>query len=53
MNPTLKLSGLTLRVRNLEAQLAFYRDLLRMQAVSQEGNRTDLALSGGEFTLLS
>ncbi|MBF6595435.1 MAG: VOC family protein [Thermaceae bacterium] len=51
MNPTLKLSGLTLRVRNLEAQLAFYRDLLGMQAVSQEGNRTDLALSGGEFTL--
>jgi catechol 2,3-dioxygenase len=49
--PTLALTGLTLRVRDLERQLAFYRDLLGLEVVRSEGNHTDLAPAGRKFTL--
>ena len=51
MNPSLKLTGLTLRVRDLDAQLAFYRDLLGLEVVSREDHRVQLAPAGREFTL--
>ena len=51
MNSTLKLTGLTLRVRDLDAQLAFYRDLLGLEVVSRQGDRVDLAPPGRGFTL--
>ena len=62
MSKTLELTGLTLRVKDLEQQLAFYRDLLGLEVVSQghpaqsqhgleSPPRTDLALPGGKFTL--
>jgi catechol 2,3-dioxygenase len=51
MNPSLKLTGLTLRVRDLEPQLSFYRDLLGLEVVWHEGDQVQLAPSGREFTL--
>lgn len=51
MTKTLELAGLTLRVKNLEQQLAFYRDLMGLEVVTTQGNRTDLALPGRRFTL--
>lgn len=48
---TLALTGLTLRVRDLERQLAFYRDLLGLEVLRAEGGRTDLAPAGRRFTL--
>jgi catechol 2,3-dioxygenase len=48
---TLELKSLTLRVKNLEAQLAFYRDLLGLEVVHSVGNRTDLSPAGRRFTL--
>jgi len=51
MNPTLKLTGLTLRVRDLEAQRAFYRDLLGLEELGQEENQVQLAPAGRGFTL--
>jgi catechol 2,3-dioxygenase len=50
MTPTLKLTGLTLRVKDLEAQLEFYK-LLGFQVIHSEGNQTDLALPGQHFKL--
>lgn len=47
----LSLTGLTLRVQNLERQLAFYRDLLGLEVVNSQGNQTDLAPTGQQFTL--
>lgn len=48
---TLALTGLTLRVQNLERQLAFYRDLLGLELVQHKGPQTALALPGRHFTL--
>lgn len=48
---TLQLTGLTLRVRDLEKQLEFYRDLLGFSILSSEGNTTELALGQKHFTL--
>lgn len=50
-NQTLALTGLTLRVQNLEHQLAFYRDLLGLEVVQRQGPQTELALPGRRFTL--
>ncbi len=50
-NPSLALRGLTLRVQNLERQMAFYCGLLGLEVVRQEGAQTDLAPAGGGFTL--
>ncbi|RIH89581.1 VOC family protein [Calidithermus roseus] len=49
--PTLALTGLTLRVRDLERQLAFYRDLLGLEITHSEGNRTILSPAGRKFAL--
>ncbi|GIW38510.1 MAG: glyoxalase [Meiothermus sp.] len=51
MTPTLALTGLTLRVQNLERQLAFYRGLLGLEVLYQQGPETTLAPTGGKFTL--
>ncbi len=48
---TLALTGLTLRVQNLERQLAFYRDLLGLEVLRSQGQQTELALPGRHFTL--
>jgi catechol 2,3-dioxygenase len=48
---TLQLVGLTLRVRDLEKQLEFYRDLLGFSVLRSEGNQTKLALAQKLFTL--
>ena len=48
---TLELLGLTLRVQNLETQLAFYRDLLGLEITQQEGNQTVLSPAGRQFSL--
>jgi catechol 2,3-dioxygenase len=48
---TLQLTGLTLRVKDLEKQLEFYRDLLGFNILSSEGNTTELALGQEYFTL--
>jgi catechol 2,3-dioxygenase len=48
---TLALTGLTLRVQNLERQLAFYRDLLGLEVIRSQGPQTELALPGRRFTL--
>jgi catechol 2,3-dioxygenase len=48
---SLTLTGLTLRVQNLERQLAFYRDLLGLKVISSQGLQTDLAPAGRHFTL--
>jgi catechol 2,3-dioxygenase len=48
---SLQLTGLTLRVKDLEKQLEFYRDLLGFEMVRSAGNQTDLALTGKRFTL--
>ncbi|MDW8424575.1 MAG: VOC family protein [Meiothermus sp.] len=48
---SLSLTGLTLRVQHIERQLAFYRDLLGLEVVDQQGPRTDLAPAGRAFTL--
>lgn len=50
-SPTLLLTGLTLRVQNLERQLAFYRDLLGLEVIRQHGSQTELAPAGSKFTL--
>lgn len=49
--PTLALTGLTLRVRDLEKALAFYRDLLGLEVIRSEGNRTALSPAGRKFSL--
>ncbi|GEM83367.1 VOC family protein [Meiothermus hypogaeus] len=51
MVPTLALTGLTLRVQDLERQLAFYRGLLGLEVLYQQGPETTLAPTGGKFTL--
>jgi catechol 2,3-dioxygenase len=51
MDTTLRLKGLTLRVKTLEKQLEFYRDLLGFQVIGSNGNQTVLALAGNHFTL--
>ncbi|WP_337870981.1 VOC family protein [Meiothermus sp.] len=48
---TLALTALTLRVQNLERQLAFYGDLLGLEVVQRQGPQTELALPGRHFTL--
>lgn len=48
---TFELTGLTLRVNNLEQQLAFYRDLMGFKVITSQGNRTDLAPAQHKFTL--
>ncbi len=48
---TLQLTGLTLRVKNLEEQLEFYRDLLGFSVIGTEGNKTNLTLGQQHFTL--
>jgi catechol 2,3-dioxygenase len=48
---SLQLTGLTLRVKDLEKQLEFYRDLLGFEVFRSEGKQTDLALAGKHFTL--
>lgn len=50
-NKTLALTGLTLRVQNLERQLAFYCDWLGLEVVQRQGPQTELALPGRHFTL--
>lgn len=50
-SPTLALTGLTLRVQNLERQLAFYRDLLGLEVIRSQQQETELALPGRHFTL--
>ena len=51
MNTTLRLTGLTLRVRDLSKQLEFYCDLLGFEIIGQEGQETQLALGNHHFTL--
>lgn len=48
---TLQLTGLTLRVKDLEKQLEFYRDLLGFNILSSNNNKTELALGQKHFTL--
>jgi catechol 2,3-dioxygenase len=48
---TMQLTGLTLRVKDLEKQLEFYRDLLGFSILRSEDNRTELALEQKHFTL--
>ncbi len=48
---TLELRGLTLRVKNLERQLEFYRDLLGLGIIAQKDNQTTLAPAGRRFSL--
>ena len=48
---TLELTGLTLRVRDLERQLEFYRDLMGLEAVGTEDRRVALAPEGKRFEL--
>jgi len=48
---TVELVGLTLRVQNLERQLAFYRDALGLEVIYGQDNQTDLAPAGRSFTL--
>jgi catechol 2,3-dioxygenase len=48
---TLQLTGLTLRVRDLEKQLEFYRDLLGFNILHSEGSKTELSLEQKHFTL--
>jgi catechol 2,3-dioxygenase len=48
---SLALSGLTLRVKNLKPQLAFFRDLLGLEVISSKDRQTDLAPAGLHFTL--
>jgi catechol 2,3-dioxygenase len=51
MDTTLQLTGLTLRVKDLEKQLGFYRDLLGFDIIRSEGNQTELALGQQHFRL--
>ncbi len=51
MPETAQLSQATLRVRDLEASLAFWRDLLGLELVQAHGDRYTLAPSGGAFVL--
>ncbi len=48
---TLQLTGLTLRVKDLEKQLGFYRNILGFDIVHSEGTQTELALGQQHFTL--
>jgi catechol 2,3-dioxygenase len=48
---TLQLTGLTLRVKDLDKQLEFYRDLLGFEIIRKENNETELALGAKSFTL--
>jgi catechol 2,3-dioxygenase len=48
---TFQLTGLTLRVRDLEKQLEFYRDLLGFEVIRNEDKQTELALGTRNFTL--
>jgi catechol 2,3-dioxygenase len=48
---TLQLTGLTLRVKDLERQLEFYRDLLGFEVIHRNSNQTDLNLSKKHLTL--
>jgi catechol 2,3-dioxygenase len=51
MDTTLKLSGLTLRVKDLQKQLEFYHDLLGFAIIHEEKNITELALGAKNFAL--
>jgi catechol 2,3-dioxygenase len=48
---TLQLTGLTLRIKDLEKQLEFYRDLLGFEIIQREGNKTELILGDKRFIL--
>ncbi len=48
---TLQLTGLTLRVKELDKQLEFYRDLLGFNILRSKGNQTELELGQQHFTL--
>lgn len=49
---TARLAGLVLRARDLEAMLAFYRDLLGLSVTGRDGEHFYLALPGAEFELV-
>lgn len=49
--PSAHLAGLTLRVRDLEAALVFYRDLLGLRVAARNGDQARLEPEGGTFTL--
>jgi catechol 2,3-dioxygenase len=51
MPPSAHLAGLTLRVRDLEAALVFYRDLLGLRVAARNGDQARLEPEGGTFTL--
>jgi catechol 2,3-dioxygenase len=51
MGHSLQLTGLTLRVKDLEKQLEFYRDLLGFEVIHSEDKQTKLALGAKNFTL--
>lgn len=51
MTRPLELAGLTLRVRDLEQQLAFYRDLLGFSVTSQDKRGVVLSLADRAFEL--
>lgn len=51
LTQTFTLDGLTLRVKNLETQLAFYRDLLGLEVMDQNENKITLAPAGRHFTV--
>lgn len=51
MGHSLQLTGLTLRVKDLDRQLEFYRDLLGFSVIRSEGKQTELALKDKLFTL--
>ncbi len=51
MPPSAHLAGLTLRVRDLEAALVFYRDLLGLRVAARNGDQARLEPDGGAFTL--
>lgn len=51
MSSQLQLTGISLRVRDLAAQLGFYHHLLGLPILSQNPQKTVLGFSGGSFTL--
>lgn len=51
MNHGLQLTGLSLRVRDLTAQLGFYQRLLGLPILSQNPQKTVLGFANGSFTL--
>lgn len=51
MSESAHLARLALRVRDLDACLAYYRDILGLDVVGTDGNRATLALSGRRFEI--